>query len=154
VLVAFVLRVIADIGDAGRLRWVTPLGWAEEVRAYADPRPIVLLLPIVAGGLLLWLAGALSARRDIGSGMLHVRDTSPPRLWGLSSTTGNALRSETGVVIAWAAGVAGFALVVGFLSTSFSAQTISKSLQKTLAKLGGASLVTPAGALSFYFVFF
>jgi ABC-2 type transport system permease protein len=154
VLVAFVLRVIADIGDAGWLRWATPLGWAEEVRAYAGPRPVVLLLPVAVGALLLWLAGALSVRRDVGSGMLHVRDTSPPRLWGLSSTTGMALRSETGVVAAWAAGVAGFALILGFLSTSFSTKTISESLQKTLAKLGGASLVTPAGALSFYFVFF
>src|SRR5262245_43381125 len=27
VLVSFVLRVIADIGDAGWLRWATPLGW-------------------------------------------------------------------------------------------------------------------------------
>jgi ABC-2 type transport system permease protein len=154
VLVAFVLRVIADIGDTGWLRWATPLGWAEEARAYADPRPEVLLLPVVVGALLLWLAGALSASRDVGSGMLHVRDTSPPRLRGLSSTTAMALRSETGVVAAWAAGVAGFALILGFLSTSFSTKTISESLQKTLAKLGGASLVTPAGALSFYFVFF
>jgi ABC-2 type transport system permease protein len=154
VLVFFVLRVIADIGDAGWLRWATPLGWAEEVRAFAEPRPFVALLPAVVGVLLLWAAGALALRRDIGSGMLQTPDSSPPRLWGLSSTTAMAFRSELGVVTAWAAGIAGFGLVVGFLSTSFSVKTISKSLQETLAKLGGASLVTPAGALSFYFVFF
>lgn len=153
-LVAFVLRVIADIGDAGWLRWATPLGWAEEVRAFAGPRPLVALLPAVVGALLLWGAGALSLRRDVGSGVFRSPDTSPPRLWGLSSTTTMALRSELGVASAWTAGVAAFGLVVGFLSTSFSVKTISKSLQQTLAKLGGASIVTPAGALSFYFLFF
>jgi ABC-2 type transport system permease protein len=154
VLVAFVLRVIADIGDAGWLRWATPLGWSEEVRAFADPRPLVVLLPVVAGALLLWAAGALSLRRDIGSGMLRTSDTSSPRLWGLSSTTGMAFRSELGVVTAWTVGIGAFGLVVGFLSTSFSVKNLSQSLQETLEKLGGASLVTPEGALSFYFVFF
>jgi ABC-2 type transport system permease protein len=154
VLISFVLRVIADIGDVGWLRWATPLGWAEEVRAFADPRPLVALLPIAAGIVLLWAAGALSLRRDVGSGMLRTSDTSTPRLWGLSSTTGMALRSEVGVVAAWTVGIGGFGLVVGFLSTSFSAKTLSKSLQETIAKLGGASLVTPEGALSFYFIFF
>jgi ABC-2 type transport system permease protein len=154
VLVSLVLRVIADIGDAGWLRWATPLGWAEEVRAFAEPRPLVAVLPVMAGAVLLWAAGALSLRRDVGSGMLRTSDTAPPRLRGLSSTAGMALRSELGVVAAWTVGIAGFGLVVGFLSTSFSVKTISQSLQKTLAKLGGASLVTPEGALSFYFVFF
>jgi ABC-2 type transport system permease protein len=154
VLVSFVLRVIADIGDAGWLRWATPLGWAEEVRAFADPRPLVVLKPVAVGALLLWAAGALSLRRDIGSGMLRTSDTSPPRLWGLSSTTAMAFRSELGVVTGWTVGIGAFGLVVGFLSTSFSTKTLSQSLQETLKKLGGASLVTPEGALSFYFIFF
>src|SRR5262249_49006909 len=39
-------------------------------------------------------------------------------------------------------------------STSFTTANISKDLQKELDKIGGASIVTPAGALGFYFVFF
>jgi ABC-2 type transport system permease protein len=154
VLLAFVLRVIADIGDVGALRWATPLGWAEEMRAFAGPRPLVLGLPLLAGVLLFLVAALFSGRRDVGSGVLASRDTSPPRLWGLSSPAAFAFRSELGTYVSWLVGTAVFALVVGVLSTSFSAKTISKSLQDELAKLGGASIVTPAGALSFYFLFF
>ena len=149
------LRVIADVGDAGWLRWATPLGWPEEVRAFAGARPLVLLLPAAAGVLLLLLAGALSVRRDVGSGMLRSsRLVGAPPPGPLVHATAMALRSQLGLVAAWVAGVGAFALVVGFLSTSFSVKTISKSLQQTLAKVGGASIVTPAGALGFYFLFF
>jgi ABC-2 type transport system permease protein len=153
-LVAFALRVIADVGGVGWLRWATPLGWAEEVRGFAGPRPLVLLLPVAVGAALLVLAGAMSARRDVGSGILRSSDSSSPHLWGLSSTAAMAFRSQIGLVAAWIVGIGAFGLVVGFLSTSFSIKTLSKSLQETLAKLGGASIVTPAGALSFYFLFF
>src|SRR5262249_26066158 len=87
-------------------------------------------------------------------GMLRSSDSAPPRLWGLSSPAAMAFRSQLGLVAAWTTGIAAFALVVGFLSTSFSVKTLSKSLQETLAKLGGASILTPAGALGFYFLFF
>jgi ABC-2 type transport system permease protein len=153
-LVAFGLRVIADVGDVGWLRWTTPLGWAEEVRAFAGVRPLVLVLPLLTGAALLVVAAAMSLRRDVGTGILQSRDSSPPRLWGLSSPAAMAFRSQVGLVAAWIAGIGAFGLVVGFLSTSFSVKTLSKSLQETLAKLGGASIVTPAGALSFYFLFF
>ena len=153
-LVGFVLRVVADIGDFRAVRWMTPLGWSEEMRAFADPRPLVLLLPVAAGASLLAGAAALSVRRDVGRGVLATADTARPRLWGLSSPATQAARSEAGVLAGWLAGIGLFGLVVGFLSTSFSVKTISKSLQQTLAKLGGASIVTPAGALSFYFLFF
>jgi ABC-2 type transport system permease protein len=153
-LMGFVLRVVADIGDLGAVRWATPLGWAEEMRAFADPRPLVVILPIAAGALLLAAAAVLSVRRDVGRGILTTADTAEPRLWGLSSPAAQAARSEAGVLAGWLAGIGLFGLIVGFLSTSFSVKTISKSLQQTLAKLGGASIVTPAGALSFYFLFF
>ncbi|HEY4809829.1 MAG TPA: ABC transporter permease subunit, partial [Solirubrobacteraceae bacterium] len=41
--VLFVLRVIADTASgAGWLRWATPLGWAEELRPFSNPQPLVL----------------------------------------------------------------------------------------------------------------
>jgi ABC-2 type transport system permease protein len=153
-LVAFALRVIADVGDVGWLRWASPLGWAEEVRAFAGARPLVLLLPLVTGTGLLVLAAALSVRRDVGSGIFRSSDSSAPHRWGLSSPTAMAFRTQVGLVAAWVVGIAAFGLVVGFLSTSFSLKTLSKSLQETLKKLGGASIVTPSGALGFYFLFF
>jgi polyether ionophore transport system permease protein len=62
------------------LRWATPLGWAEELRPFTGARPAVLLLPVAASVVLLWVAGRLGASRDIGSGLLPVGDTAEPRL--------------------------------------------------------------------------
>ena len=43
---AFALRAVADTSSGvGWLRWLTPLGWAEQLRPFAHPQPTVLLLP-------------------------------------------------------------------------------------------------------------
>ncbi len=151
---SFLLRVVADIGGVGALRWLTPLGWTEELRPFAGPRPLVLLLPVVATVGLLAAARTISGRRDVGSGLLRAADTAEPRLRGLSSPTAYALRAERGALAAWLAGTTLFALVVGVLSTSFTPKTISSNIQHEIGKLGGASIVTPSGALGFYFLFF
>lgn len=152
---AFLLRVVSD--TAARLdwlRWTTPLGWAEEARPFAEPRPAVLLLPALATALLLVVAARLAMRRDIGSGLLPSRDSASPRLHLLSSPTALALRSETGGLVTWLIGVGFFAVIIGLLSDSFSNATISTRLQNQIQNIGGASIVTPSGALGLYFLFF
>ncbi|PZS33911.1 MAG: hypothetical protein DLM61_04450, partial [Pseudonocardiales bacterium] len=48
-LLALVLRVVADtVAHLAWLRWATPLGWIEELRPFAGPRPAVLILPVLA----------------------------------------------------------------------------------------------------------
>jgi ABC-2 type transport system permease protein len=151
---AFLVRVIADTSTGlGWLRWTTPLGWTEELRAFADPDPAVLVLPVVSGALLLVAAGLIAARRDVGPGLLRGRDRSVARLHLLSSPTSLALRGELGSIAAWLVGTGAFALVIGLLSTSFTAENIPKSLREQLEKLG-ASITTPAGAIGLYFLLF
>jgi polyether ionophore transport system permease protein len=95
-VIAFALRAVAAISSAGLgwLRWSTPLGWAEELRPFADPRPLVLLLPASAAALLLLAARALLVHRDIGSGLLPARDSAQPRLHFLASPAPQATRSQ------------------------------------------------------------
>ena len=152
--IAFLLRVIADTSSgAGWVRWTTPLGWAEAARPFADPRPLVLLLPLAASALLLALAGAIALRRDVGSGLLETRDRRAPRLALLGSPTAQALRLERGSLIGWLVGVGAFAAIVGVLSTSFQGVRLSKSIRQELARFG-ADILTPSGILGFYFLFF
>ena len=133
---------------------MTPLGWVEELRPFAGPDPAPLIpLAVVAAALLL-VAGIVTRTRDVGSGLLPARDSARPRLGLLSSATGEAFRAERGSLTAWALGIGLFALTVGILSTAFSKANLSTSLENELKRLGGTSIVTPAGALGFYFVFF
>lgn len=151
----FLLRVIADTaGGAGWLRWMTPLGWAEQLRPFAGPQPLVLLLPAVASVLLLGLSARIALRRDIGTGTLAARDSAAPRLGLLSSPTAQALRSERTSLLVWASGVGVFALILGVISKSVSSAGIPPGVQRELAKLGSGSIATPTGYLAFVFLFF
>jgi len=147
----FLLRVVADtVSAAGWLRWATPLGWAEEMRPFADARPVVLLLPVVASVLLLWLAARLGATRDIGSGLL------PERRGGsgmalLSSPVAQALRSQRDSLIAWAGSFGVFAFILGTVASSVSSNGIPAGVNRQVAKLGVGSLTTPAGYLALIF---
>ncbi len=155
IALSLLLRVIADTStSAAWLRWATPLGWAEELRPFAGPQPIVLLLPAAASTLLIVLAARVANSRDIATGILGGRDSAAPRLRLLSSPTAQALRSERASLIAWLGSVAAFAFVLGVVSTSISSAGISKSVQRTLAELGSGSIETPRGYLAFVFIFF
>ncbi|HEY7933325.1 MAG TPA: hypothetical protein VID48_05810 [Solirubrobacteraceae bacterium] len=152
---SLLLRVVADTSSgAAWLRWLTPLGWSEQLRPFTGPHPLVLLLPAAASALLLVLAARIAARRDIGTGVLPARDTAEPRLRLLSSPTAQALRSERASVIIWTSSVAVFAFILGMVSTSISSAGISKNVQQEIAKLGSGSIETPPGYLSFVFIFF
>jgi ABC-2 type transport system permease protein len=153
--VALLIRVVADTSSSlGWLRWLSPLGWVGEMRAFADPRPAVLLLPAAAAVVLFALAGRIALRRDVGVGLLHTSDSSAPDLRLLGSPAAQTLRSERGSLIGWFTGIAFYAFVIGSLSNTISPSNVPANLQRQLQKIGGASITTPAGALGLYFLFF
>jgi len=153
---SLLLRVVADTSSgASWLRWLTPLGWAEELRPFtSSQQPLALLLPLAATALLLTVAAKIYATRDIGTGVLPARDSAPPRLRLLSSPLAQGLRSERGTILAWLLSVGGFAFILGAVSTSISSADISASMEREIAKLGGGSITTSSGYMAFVFIFF
>jgi len=154
VAIAFVLRVVADTSSLGWLRWVTPLGWVEELRPFTGEQPLVLALMGGASVLLLSAAAKIFAWRDVGSGLLSARDDAAPRLSLLGSPTALALRTERASLAVWAGSVGVFALIIGVISKSISAAGISEQLQRELAKVGVSAITTPKGYVGFAFIFF
>lgn len=151
----FLLRVIADTSSSsGWLRWLTPLGWAEELRPFTGARPWVLALPAITSGVLLIVGSRIATRRDVGSGLLGSHDHTRPRLHLLSSATGEALRGELGALLAWGLGAGAFGLVIGIVSKSVSSLGISKGLGRQLEKLGTGPTLTPTNYIGFSFTFF
>jgi len=152
---AFALRIVADTaGSLGWLRWATPLGWAEEMQPFTEAQPAVLLLMAAATAALLVAAARIAIRRDVGTGLIRSSDSAPPRMRLLSSPAALALRGERGQLTGWFAGIAVYAILTGLLADTFSAENLSRSVREELRKFGGASLITPKGALGFYFLFF
>lgn len=152
---AFALRIVADTSGALEwLRWLTPLGWAEEMRPFAGPQPGALVPLAAATVALLVVSARIALRRDVGTGLLASAQSGPPRDRLLSSPTALGLRSERGLLLGWFAGIGLYAVVVGLLVDTFNAENLSQTLREQLHKLGGASVVTPKGALGFYFLIF
>ncbi len=141
---AFVLRVIADTADSlDWMRWLTPLGWAEELRPFTGSRPAVLLLLLGAAAVLIASAGWIAMRRDIGVGLVQASDTKEPNPSLLSSPTAQALRDERGRLAAWTIAGGVFAVVIGVLADSVSSVNVPESLNQQLQKLGVSSVTTP-----------
>jgi ABC-2 type transport system permease protein len=139
----FVLRVTADtVSGLSWLHWATPLGWAEQLRPFAGPQPLAFLLPASATLLLLTLAARISARRDLGTGLLPTRDIAA-----------QALRSQIGVLLAWSGSVTALSFILGAVAKSISPADVSKSVQKEIGKLGSGAITTPTGYLAFIFIF-
>ena len=71
VAVTYALRAVGDLAEPGPsvLSWLSPIGWNQQIRAFAGDRWWVL---VAAGSLCLVLvpaAFALRARRDLGAGL-------------------------------------------------------------------------------------
>lgn len=139
---AYVLRAVGDATGNAWLSWLSPIGWAHQVRAYADERWWVLVLPVgfaaVCAGAAWWLAH----HRDFGAGLLADR-AGPGRAgaalrgpWGL---TWRLNRVALGV---WTACFLALGVVIGNLAGGVSRFLDTPKARQLIAALGGESGVT------------
>jgi ABC-2 type transport system permease protein len=125
---AYVLRGVGDAQERGgsTLSWLSPIGWAQQTRAFVDLRWWPLLLCVALAAVLIPVAYALAARRDVGAGMMPARRGRPDATTALLNPIGLAFRTERGSLYGWAAGLAVFGLLTGSMGegivTSFEAQ--------------------------------
>ncbi|MFG2224465.1 ABC transporter permease [Streptomyces sp. NPDC048644] len=104
---AFVLRAAGDAGTADAsspLTWVSPFGWAENLRPYAGERWWVALLFLAAAALAVGAAYALTARRDLGMSFLPARPGPARAPASLSGAVGLAWRLQRATLLGWTAG--------------------------------------------------
>jgi len=104
---SFLLRGLGDASPrASWLSWLSPIGWAQRLRPFAQERWWVLALPVAATVLTLAVGYLLLAHRDAGAGILPQRlgrTSAPP---GLRSAFALAWRLHRGSLAGWTVGVA------------------------------------------------
>jgi ABC-2 type transport system permease protein len=135
---AFIARVVSDTGNSLEwVRWLSPIGWLEELRPLKDPQPIALV-PIVgwivAGGA---LTLRLAEQRDVGTGSLAESGSAVGRNSWLRGPTTLAWQVTRGSATAWLAAFAGFGLLYGSVARSSAEMLASfSSMTTVLARLG------------------
>ena len=144
------LRIGADVGHGvGWMRWLTPIGWAEEVRPVTAPRPAVLLLFAAAAALVAAAAVALARRRDVGGSVLHGRAVARSRMALLGSPGQAAARAEVPTLLAWAVSGGLFAVLLGAF-----ARSVAEEVAKADIHTYGLSITTATGYLAAVFALF
>ncbi len=136
--VAFVLRAVGDLGTAGVV-WLSPLGWAQSIRAFADERWWVLAALILGAVVLLAAALMVAARRDYGSGVLTQRagPSSAGRL--LSTPLGLAARLQRTAVISWTLALAMMGFFYGIVADEADKFLENEAIAEMFAQAGGGS---------------
>ncbi|MBV9131392.1 MAG: ABC transporter permease subunit, partial [Chloroflexi bacterium] len=152
--VAYVVRLIADANNSlDWLRWVSPIGWIEELRPLEEPQ-LVALVPM---GVLIVaccvVSVFLAGRRDLNASVLRERTGSggnPRWLRGPVSLTMRLTRTSS---LAWILGTGAWLGIVGSLTHSATGiiTASSPAVAATLSRLGLHQAT--AGFLGLVFLF-
>ncbi|MFJ7210766.1 ABC transporter permease [Amycolatopsis sp. NPDC098790] len=143
---AFLLRGAGDSTvDARWLSWLSPIGWVQQVRAFAVERWWVLLLP-VALALVVGAAGYwLLPRRDVGVGILPPRPGPARAAASLRTPFALAWRLHRGPLLGWAIGTAVVGAVFGSIASGIGDLVgSSPQAQQIFERLGGSHALTQA----------
>jgi ABC-2 type transport system permease protein len=152
---SYLIRMLADAADAAAWAvWVTPIGWAQRVRPFAGDAWSVVGLAVAVAAALLGFAVVLSARRDVGAGLLPTRLGPPSGPPGRGTPQALAWRLQRGVLMAWTVGFAAFGLVIGGITPGLAdLVTTSPELSEIFDRLGGQRAITDgflAAVIGFY----
>jgi len=137
--ISFALRMGADsLHTLSWVRWVTPLGWVDQLGPFTKPQPVVLLpivgFTVIVSALSVYLAGA----RDLQASILPDHAQSDPHNTLLGGPIGFTIRLIRPVVLGWLAGVCAFALLLGGVAKQAAKSlAASPSAEAALARLGG-----------------
>jgi ABC-2 type transport system permease protein len=152
---AFVLRAAGDAGaDDGSsvLTWLSPIGWAENMRAFSATGQIVsgpgerwwvLLLFVAAMAVTGITAYTLAGRRDVGMSFLPTRPG--PAVGRLASAGALAWRLQRGSVVGWSLGFLISGIIFGGM-TQGAADLVgdNEGAKEIFQRMGGQSGLTDA----------
>jgi ABC-2 type transport system permease protein len=143
---AYVLKAAGDAGTtdgSSPLTWLSPLGWAQNLRAYAGERWWVLLLIAAAIVVQGAVAYDLAGRRDVGMSFLPTRPG--PAKGRIATAGGLAWRLQRGSVFGWLLGFLASGVVFGGMVEG-AADIVgdNRNTRDIIERMGGQAGLTDA----------
>ena len=145
---AFALRAAGDTATADAtspLTWISPIGWSQNLRAYAGERWWLVLLFLAAAALAGSVAYALTARRDLGMSFLPARPGPAVAPRALSGPFGLAWRLQRTTLGGWTLGfVCAGGLFGGIAKGAADLVGGNERTREIFARMGGQQSLTDA----------
>ncbi len=137
---AYVLGIVGDVSGqtGGGLSWVSPIGWVHRIHPYGAEQWWIFALAAGSTAVLSAVAVALSARRDVGAGLLPTRPGPATAAAGLRSPLALAWRLHRGLLAGWVAGFVALGVVLGSVARSIGdLLNGNRNLQDIFERIGG-----------------
>lgn len=149
--VSYLIRAVGDSTRHGWIGWLSPIGWAQQIRPFADERWWVLGLAVLftAGA----IAGALAllARRDIGAGLLPPSPGPARAAASLGSPVALAWRLQRNALAGWLVAFVTLGVVGGLIAQSIGDFVKDNSqVEQFLRDLGGRASLEDAYLASIF----
>ena len=144
---AYLLRAAGDSASGGAVTWLTwlsPIGWAQQIRPFGGDRWWVALLPLGFATLMVVLALALVTRRDVGAGALRPRPGPASAAGSLRSPLALAWRLHRAAVLSWAAAFAVLGAALGNIASDVGSLLDSPQARDLIVRMGGVGSLTDA----------
>ncbi|WP_406831941.1 polyketide antibiotic transporter [Pedococcus sp. KACC 23699] len=145
VAAAYLLRAVGDAsgdGPAHVLVWLSPLGWAQEVRPYAGERWWVGLLALGFAAVMTALAYRLRNRRDLGSGLFA--DRAGPAHTTMGTPLALAWRLQRAAILGWSLATVLMGAILGGFASNAASLLDSPQARDMIRSLGGTGSLTDA----------
>lgn len=128
--------------DSAWPAWLSPIGWAQQMRPFGGNHwwPLALFLLLLV--LLLVTAVVLVGRRDVGAGVWPQRRGHAHASASLLSPAGLVLRLQRGALIGWTVGMVGFGLILGAMTEQI--QDLEGRSREFYENFGGADRIVEA----------
>lgn len=137
---AYLLRAAGDAAGTDTstwLSWLSPIGWAQQVRPFAGDRWWVLLYLLFFAALVAVGAYLLVARRDHDAGLMPQRPGRATAGAMLSTPLALAVRVQRGGLIGWLIGMTLGGLVIGSVASQVGEFADNEQTREMIMKLGG-----------------
>ncbi|GAB3133955.1 multidrug efflux ABC transporter permease [Tsukamurella serpentis] len=145
---AYLLRALGDVAaldptggappEPGAASWLSPLGWAQQLRPYADDRlwPALLLVGLTA--VLTAAALRLAAQRDLDAGLIRVGRGRPHASALLGTVEALTWRLHRGQLIGWSVGFLAVGTAFGGMGSAVDSLAGNPGTREMLERLGGS----------------
>ncbi|SKC81002.1 ABC transporter permease [Krasilnikoviella flava] len=143
---AFTLRTIGDMQEqhGSWVSWLSPIAWAQQMRAYVDLRWWPAALGAVVIVVLLFVASTLASRRDFGAGLVPDRPGRADALPSLRTPAALVWLQQRMALLWTALGLAFMWFATGTIVNQVGAMTESLANNPVYASVLGSGEVTKA----------